>query len=111
MSALRARSGPSIGFAESKRTDTRPNDARSLAAGTSFSLSWPLAALRPRDGTANALPEVRGPLDAQDGGAGSGSACPAVAKTAGCASGLLLGDIDDPGLSIFLQASVAQFDS
>src|SRR5258708_13726077 len=32
-------------------------------------------------------------------------------QTAGCASGLLLGHIDDPGLSIFLQASVAQFES
>src|SRR5258708_19906812 len=39
------------------------------------------------------------------------SACPAVAKAAGCASGLLLGHVDDPGLSIFLQASVAQFGS
>jgi hypothetical protein len=36
---------------------------------------------------------------------------PAVARTAGCASGLLLGHIDDPGLSIFLQTSVAQFGS
>jgi hypothetical protein len=36
---------------------------------------------------------------------------PAVAKSAGCASGLLLGHIDDPGLRIFLQASVAQFGS
>jgi hypothetical protein len=35
----------------------------------------------------------------------------AVAKSAGCASGLLLGHIDDPGLRIFLQASVAQFGS
>src|SRR5258708_38905135 len=39
------------------------------------------------------------------------SASPAVAKTAGCASGLLLSHIDEPGLSIFLQASVAQFGS
>src|SRR5712672_2628851 len=31
--------------------------------------------------------------------------------TAGCASGLLLGHVDDPGLSIFLQASVTQFGS
>jgi hypothetical protein len=39
------------------------------------------------------------------------SSRPALAKAAGCASGLLLGHIDDPGLSIFLQASVAQFGS
>ena len=78
---LRARSGPSIGFAESNRADTRPNDARSLAAGTPFSLSLPLAALRPRDGTANELPEVCGPLDAARRRRGPGSACPAVART------------------------------
>jgi hypothetical protein len=59
---LRARSGPSIGSTQSKRTGTRSNDARSLAACMSSSLSLPLAALRSPDGTTNELPEVRGAL-------------------------------------------------
>jgi hypothetical protein len=62
----------------------------------SISLSLRLAALRSPDGTVNELPEVRGAFDAQDGGAGPGSAWPAVAKTAGCASGLLLGHSAHP---------------
>ncbi|WP_442895936.1 glutathione S-transferase N-terminal domain-containing protein [Bradyrhizobium sp. AZCC 2289] len=44
-----------------------------LAEGTE---ARPLAALRPPEETANELPEVRGPLDAQDGGAGRAQLAP-----------------------------------
>src|SRR3984957_14184038 len=71
----------------------------------------PLAALWPPEGTANELREVSADPLTLKRTARTRFNLPAVAKAAGCALGLLLGHIDDPGLSIFLQASVAQFGS